>query len=36
LLDDVDAVVEALGSRIQRHGYDKKLIRAQISRAIFC
>lgn len=36
LLDNVDAVVEALRPRIQRHGYDEKLIRAQITRAIFC
>ena len=36
LLDNVDAVVEALRPRIERHGYDEKLIRTQITRAIFC
>lgn len=36
LLDDVDSVVNALRPRIERHGYDEKIIRAQIERAIFC
>lgn len=36
LLDSVDAVVEALRPRIERYGYDEKLVRAQVARAIFC
>jgi hypothetical protein len=32
----VDAVVEALRPRMVRYGYDEKLSRAQIARAIFC
>jgi len=36
LLDSVDAVVEALRPRIEKLGYDEKLVRAQITRAIFC
>jgi Fe-S oxidoreductase len=36
LLDDVDAVVEALRPRIERYGYDEKTVRAQVVRAIFC
>lgn len=36
LLDNVDAVVDALRPRIEKLGYDEKLVRAQITRAIFC
>jgi cysteine-rich protein len=36
LLDDVDAVVAALRPRIERLGYDEKVVRAQIARAVFC
>jgi hypothetical protein len=36
LLDNVDAVMEVLRPRIEKHHYDEKLIRAQITRAIFC
>jgi Fe-S oxidoreductase len=36
LLGSVDAVVDALRPRIDRYGYDEKLVRAQIARAIFC
>lgn len=36
LLDDIDAVVQALRPRIEQCGYDEKLVRAQIARAIFC
>jgi hypothetical protein len=36
LLDNVDAVMEALRPRIERYGYDEKTVRAQVARAIFC
>ena len=36
LLDDVDLAVKALKPRIERHGYDESVVRAQIARAIFC
>ncbi|MGE3149336.1 MAG: heterodisulfide reductase-related iron-sulfur binding cluster [Pseudorhodoplanes sp.] len=36
LLDSVDAVVDALNSKIARLGYDESVVRAQIKRAIFC
>lgn len=36
LLGSVDAVVEALRPKIDKLGYDEKLARAQITRAIFC
>jgi hypothetical protein len=36
LLDDIDRVVKALRPRIEQYGYDEKLVRTQIQRAIFC
>jgi Fe-S oxidoreductase len=36
LLGDVDAVINALRPKIEKFGYDEKLVRAQVSRAIFC
>ncbi len=36
LLDNVDSVISALRPRIQKYGYDEKLVRVQIARAIFC
>jgi len=36
LLDDVDSVMTALRPRIERYGYDETVVRAQVTRAIFC
>jgi Fe-S oxidoreductase len=36
LLDSVDKVVEQLRPRIERYGYDEKVVRDQVARAIFC
>jgi Fe-S oxidoreductase len=36
LLDDVNAVIERLRPRIERFGYDEKVVRSQVQRAIFC
>jgi Fe-S oxidoreductase len=36
LMDDVDAVINALRPRIEHFGYDETLVRAQVKRAIFC
>ena len=35
LLDSIDAAVDALRPRIEKYGYDEKLARIQIQRAIF-
>lgn len=36
LLDDVDAVMDALKLKIERFGYDTAVVRKQVKKAIFC